>query len=396
MLVVVETHPIQYHAPVYRAVVTRGVPVTAIYGSDFSVAGYHDPEFNAAFSWDTDLLSGYESTFLSRVDTGGAGNVTEVRTTGLGAALAAATPSAVLIVGYSPSFHRRAWFEAWRRGYPILFRGETTDGARERSGARDWIRHAALSWAYRSCGRCLYIGSASRAHLRRHGVTEDRLVSSPYCVDATPFDTTDEARHRLRPALRAEWGIGAEQVVVLYSGKLSHRKGVDVLVRAVRSLPSETRGRMVILFLGDGELRTPLEDLARLTPEVQVRFAGFQNQRALSGFYHAADMLALPSRHSETWGLVVNEALLHGLPSVVSDRVGCQADLVVAGRTGERCAPDDPESLAAALVACASLTGREATRRACRDQVAGFGVGAAADGIVEAYHAIAKRSGRAA
>ena len=46
MLAVIESHPVQYHAPVYRAVQRDfGVPVTAIYGSDFSVAGYRDREF---------------------------------------------------------------------------------------------------------------------------------------------------------------------------------------------------------------------------------------------------------------------------------------------------------------------------------------------------------------
>jgi len=52
-LVVVETHPVQYHASIYRAVQSQfGIPVTAIYGSDFIAAGYLDPEFGVAFSWE--------------------------------------------------------------------------------------------------------------------------------------------------------------------------------------------------------------------------------------------------------------------------------------------------------------------------------------------------------
>src|SRR2546425_4757453 len=67
-LVVIETHPVQYRTPVYRTLQQRyGVPVTVIYGSDFSVAGYHDCEFGNTFAWDGDLLSGYRSVFLSRV-----------------------------------------------------------------------------------------------------------------------------------------------------------------------------------------------------------------------------------------------------------------------------------------------------------------------------------------
>ena len=52
MLAVIETHPIQYHAPLYRLLEQRfGVPVTAIYASDFSVRGYRDAEFGATFAW---------------------------------------------------------------------------------------------------------------------------------------------------------------------------------------------------------------------------------------------------------------------------------------------------------------------------------------------------------
>lgn len=59
MLAVIDTHPIQYRAPVYRTLSTEiGIPITVIYGSDFSVVGYQDKEFGAKFAWDTDLLSG--------------------------------------------------------------------------------------------------------------------------------------------------------------------------------------------------------------------------------------------------------------------------------------------------------------------------------------------------
>ena len=43
--------------------------------------------------------------------------------------------------------------------------------------------------------------------------------------------------------------------------------------------------------------------------------------------YIAADCLVLPSDYSETWGLVVNEAMASGLPSIISDRCGCAPDL---------------------------------------------------------------------
>src|SRR2546426_6072137 len=82
-LLVIETHPIQYHVPVYRHLEQiLGVPVTVVYGSDFSIAGYHDREFGAEVAWDTDLLSGYNAIFLARSSEGGARNDREVNTSG--------------------------------------------------------------------------------------------------------------------------------------------------------------------------------------------------------------------------------------------------------------------------------------------------------------------------
>ena len=54
---------------------------------------------------------------------------------------------------------------------------------------------------------------------------------------------------------------------------------------------------------------------------------GFVNQADLPSYYHAADVLVLPSE-SEPWGLVVNEAMAAGALPVLSDRVGATPDLV--------------------------------------------------------------------
>jgi glycosyltransferase involved in cell wall biosynthesis len=392
MLAVIETHPIQYHAPVYRVLQQQlGVPVTAIYGSDFSVAGYRDAEFGTTFAWDTDLLSGYTPLFLSRVDSGGATSAESVSTGGLRDMLRAVRPTAVLIVGYSPRFHRQAWIEAWRSGCAILFRGETMDGM-VTSGLRSQMKRRALALAYRSCDRLLYIGQRSLAHFRELGVGRDRLEFSPYCVDVTPFTGDEPARVQLRSLTRRSLGLTDDQVVLLFSGKLGPHKGVDLLPAAVRALPEPLRTRVALLFVGDGPMRAELEAQAAAGPAVPASFVGFQSQRALSAFYHAADALVLPS-HSETWGLVVNEALHHGVPCVVSDRVGCVPDLMEEGRTGQVCAANSVPALAAAIEAVEPLVGRVSIRQICRDKVSHYSVRRAAEGIARAYAAVSVRAG---
>jgi glycosyltransferase involved in cell wall biosynthesis len=211
-------------------------------------------------------------------------------------------------------------------------------------------------------------------------------------VDTSTFALDEESRNRLRPIVRAELGLAPDWLGVLFSGKLVSRKGPDLLLEAVRRLPEAQRDRTAVVFLGDGELRESLQNFALGEPAIKTRFVGFQNQSRLSRYYHAADVLALPSRMLETWGLVVNEALHHGLPCVVSDQVGCAPDLVEPGGTGEVVSADSREALTAGLVRVLSLVGTAEARERCRCRVAVYSVKAAAEGIAQAYHDALRRS----
>ena len=374
-LAVIETHPIQYHAPVYRHLQTRlGISVTAIYASDFSVAGYRDREFGQTFRWDTDLLSGYTPIFLSTVAQGGADAAEHASSSGLLAALRQTAPAAIMLTGHSPAYHRQAFFAARRLGCPLILRGDSTDAAHQRTVLHSFARDTYLRYLYRFCSRLLCIGRPAYDHFRRLGVPEAKLGFSPRSVDTAAFDLDPDARARLRAATRDRLGIGPDSSLILFSGKLSPRKAPDLLLHAIRALPSEIRDRLTVALLGSGELQGALAQMAAAAPPIAVRFLGFQNQTQLSPYYYAADLLVLPSLHSETWGLVVNEALHHGLPCVVSDAVGCAPDLIEPGVTGEIAAAGSAESLAAALERALPLAGRADIRARCREKVSGYTV----------------------
>jgi glycosyltransferase involved in cell wall biosynthesis len=102
----------------------------------------------------------------------------------------------------------------------------------------------------------------------------------------------------------------------------------------------------LLVFVGDGLLRGELERYAADRGLTKVRFPGFKNQLELSAYYAMADVFVLPSGMGETWGLVVNEAMCFGLPVVVSDMVGCGADLVNHGENGFVFPLGDSERLA--------------------------------------------------
>src|SRR5690606_5762345 len=100
-LAVVETHPSQYHAPGHRVLQQQfGAPVTALYGSDFSLHPYRDREFGAELAWDVDLTSGFGHQFLSTTTPGETVDPVRLSAHGIGAALDRLRPDAVLVVGY--------------------------------------------------------------------------------------------------------------------------------------------------------------------------------------------------------------------------------------------------------------------------------------------------------
>jgi glycosyltransferase involved in cell wall biosynthesis len=385
-LAVIDTHPVQYRAPLYRALQERyGVRVCAIYGSDFSVAGYEDKGFQAKFAWDTDLLLGYSHLYLSTVDRGAANEAAAVSARGLSSALKEINPAAILLLAYDPRFHKWAWFHALRSGLPILFRGETID-ATETPRSLPGIRAKVLNGLYKRCASLLYIGQRSKRHYSSIGCPDDKLTFSPYCVDAAVFAEDEAARSELRARTRLALGLQADDRAILFSGKLCDRKRPDLLISALKASSPDVRAKSVIVYLGSGELQPALAAEAASDPIIQVRFMGFRNQKELSPYYHAADLLVLPSRF-ETWGLVVNDALHHGLPCIASDSVGCAPDLVIPGVTGEIFATDSVESLAGALDRVSALIGRPDVRQACRDRVAAYSIDKAAEGIARAYRA---------
>ena len=88
-----------------------------------------------------------------------------------------------------------------------------------------------------------------------------------------------------------------------------------------------------LILVGDGPQRQELTALCAELDANDVYFAGGKSWREVPEFYALADVFVLPSK-SEPWGLVVNEAMVCGLPVLVSNHCGSAYDLVQEGRNG--------------------------------------------------------------
>lgn len=173
------------------------------------------------------------------------------------------------------------------------------------------------------------------------GVARDRIHLIHEAVDPA------RVASRRQPALvRRELGADVDDCVLLTLAALTHRKGIDVLLDALRRVRAAGHAPRCWIA-GDGTDRRSLERLTlRYGLDDRVVFLG--ERRDVGDLLAAADAFVLPSRR-EGLGVAALEAMAAGRP-VVCSAVGGLAHSVVENGTGLLVQPGDAESLASALV----------------------------------------------
>lgn len=375
MLLIFESHPIQYRVPVYQCMERlRAGACKVIFGTDGSARGHVDPGFAREVKWDLPLLEGYPFQVLHNQRGASLEHRSSLHGRGVSALLRRERPAAVLLNGLVYQMDFTAYFSALRLGIPVWLRSETQDAAFVRRAPKSLLRRACYTLLYRPLRRAFYIGELNRRHLLRHGVSEQRLRPARYCVADPLRGVSQVGKQQRRDVTRAGLGIGANEFVVAFFGKLTPKKNPGLLFAAFEQLPESLRQRTRLLFVGSGELETELRGQNQ-----RAIFPGFINQRALADHYLAADVVVLPSRRlGETWGLVVNEALQAGCAAVVSDAVGCAEEF----KTWERVRVF-PEGDAAGLAAhVTELSARSRDFDWCREQLSDYSIEAAARALL--------------
>jgi glycosyltransferase involved in cell wall biosynthesis len=193
-------------------------------------------------------------------------------------------------------------------------------------------RWAAKS-AYRNAARVIAISSRIAQRAVRCGAIPDRTSVIHPGVD--PPDPAYVVSRR-----NSELGTD-----LLFIGRLSKEKGVDVLLRAV-SLLQDLPARLTII--GNGPEAEALEQLARkLGIAKRTSFVGAMPLQALTAYYRESDIFVLPSR-SEGLALVLLEAQSFGIP-IVATHVGGIPEIIRDEEEGLMVDPDEPNQLAQAL-----------------------------------------------
>jgi len=253
--------------------------------------------------------------------------------------------------------------------------------------------HAWVEWLkvyfLRHCDGFVVPGKASFEYLRSLGCPEGSILTAPNAVDSAFFAAQAEDVRARATEFREKLKLPSR--FILFVGRLVREKGIFDLLEAYAKLESSLRSEVGLVFAGDGTCREELSERAKRISPGRVCFPGFAQREDLAALYALAEVLVMPT-HSDTWGLVVNEAMACGLPIVVSSVAGCSSDLVEDGWNGYVVPALDSEKLS---VAIDSLLRQPELRRQMSvrslERIRDFSPEACADGLTAA--AISAASG---
>ena len=251
-----------------------------------------------------------------------------------------------------------------------LIRDRIDQGANPYGRATTAIYQASNAHALRHSDRVACVSEHIATVARAEGAVPASIRVVPNPIDLDRF----AAHAHASPGQDARRDID-----VLFVGRLSREKGVDVLLDAMRSIPGAPR----LVIAGDGPLKAELERHAAQAG-VPAEFTGWVDPDALPALVARAHVQVVPSR-SEPQGVVVIEALATGTP-VIGARVGGIPEMISEGETGWLVAPNDPAALAAAI--SEALTDRErvaAMRERARRSAERFSVRRLPEALEAAY-----------
>lgn len=189
---------------------------------------------------------------------------------------------------------------------------------RARRAMRFIISHWARWW--------FSYGITSTEYLLSLGIPREHIVQIQNSVDETQYTRHVQPRFELQP-----------RPVLLHVGQFIPLKGIDLLLRASAALQQEGR-EFSLLFVGSGQDRNKLEQLANDLHLKNVHFHSSLAPEEMPSVYRSADCLIFPTL-ADVWGTVANEAVLSGLPVLCSKYAGSAPEFFIDASIFD---PEDP------------------------------------------------------
>jgi 1,2-diacylglycerol 3-alpha-glucosyltransferase len=252
-------------------------------------------------------------------------------------------PEAIICGGYNYVASWEALWWAKNRDTELILWSESN--RHDARAGLEWVESLKAYFLSR-CDRFVVPGKASSEYLQSLGAEAGTISIAPNAVDNDWFRRQADSVRERESEFRQR--LGLPDRFFLFVGRLVAEKGIFDLLHAYDQLSADARSTVGLVFAGDGLGKAELEWQAQSVNPGTICFPGFLHREDLASLYALAEALILPT-HSDTWGLVVNEAMACGLPIIVTNVAGCSSDLVEDGWNGYVVPAQNPEELSRAM-----------------------------------------------
>ena len=257
-------------------------------------------------------------------------------------------PDVVVASGYaSPMRAAARWARSNHRACILM--SMTTSLDHKRLGWKELIK----KWLIRRYfDGALVGGSPQRDYLNSLGMSQDRIWERGNVVDNDHFDQKARLVRLIEQKERKR--LGLPEQYLLFVGRFSPEKNLLRLLDAYSRYRDAHPQGWRLVMVGNGPQQEELRERASLSVRGSIHWVKYQQSDQLPSYYSLSSGLILPST-SESWGLVVNEAMACSLPVLVSIRCGCASDLVHQGKNGYTFDPYNISEMAERMSVLASL-----------------------------------------
>ncbi|TAE41567.1 MAG: glycosyltransferase family 1 protein [Runella slithyformis] len=235
-------------------------------------------------------------------------------------------PDVLNLTGYYDPAQLLLLFYAKILGVKVIISNESNVRDSKRHYLKEKFKQFVLNWA----DGFFCFGQSSAAYLEQLGVQPRQILTRKAAVvDNERLQLEYELAHVKRNEQKQKLGLKPHNFI--FVGRLIAPKNLLLLIQAFNQLPKNHDWGLILL--GEGDQKADLQQFCEQNKLHQVRFLAGVAWYQVPHYLALADVFVLPSI-SEPWGLVVNEALVCGLPVVVSENCGCVEDLVKNGKNG--------------------------------------------------------------
>ena len=182
-------------------------------------------------------------------------------------------------------------------------------------------------------------GKETTKYLIHYGADKNKIIEYPFTSlkeqDILKQLPTEQEKLNLRKELKLK-----EDRIILSVGQFIHRKGYDVLIKAMQSIDRN----IGVYIVGD----EPTQEYLNLQKQLNLtnlHFVGFKTKEELKKYYMSVDLFVLPTRE-DIWGLVINEAMAMGVPVITTDKCVAGLELVENSVNGYIVPTENSEILA--------------------------------------------------